>query len=322
MIDRELLSAFDKFQPKQVAAGWRIFSPSGKTVRVNFTKHGFVSRRIDFDNFLFGEAMKIPGLEFRNMEIREVKTEPERISVLGREGESISAGLLIGCDGAHSAIARQMGMRNTDPSHNSGAVRAYYSGIRDIEPGIIEIHLIKGYLPGYFWIFPLGPDSANVGFGMLSRDISKRKIDLRSSVKEILSGNAELRKRFEGASLEGKVDGFSLPLGGLRRRISGTRFMLCGDAASLIDPLNGEGIGNGMLSGYYAAEHALKCFAENNFSEGFIAGYDEIIGKKLLPELRAKLSMQRVFNRPWLIDLLVAAGVASPAFRKWMGRRL
>ena len=47
----------------------------------------------------------------------------------------------------------------------------------------------------------------------------------------------------------GNLEGFGLPLGSKVATISGNRFMLAGDAASLIDPVTGDGIGNAMLSG-------------------------------------------------------------------------
>lgn len=48
--------------------------------------------------------------------------------------------------------------------------------------------------------------------------------------------------------------------------ISGNRFMLCGDAASLINPAMGGGIGQAMQSGSYAGCQALKCFEKIEYS--------------------------------------------------------
>ena len=65
----------------------------------------------------------------------------------------------------------------------------------------------------------------------------------------------------------------------------GDNFILTGDAASLIDPASGSGIGNAILSGKLAAEQVIKCFETGNFSAGFIKAYDKklynIIGAEL-----------------------------------------
>ena len=98
--------------------------------------------------------------------------------------------------------------------------------------------------------------------------------------------------------------------------------MLCGDAASLIDPLTGEGIGNAMLSGLYAARQAQHCFQKNNFSVEAMKSYDEKVYKKLLPELKKNLFMQRAFNRPWLINLLVNVAIANPGLKNWFAKKL
>jgi flavin-dependent dehydrogenase len=70
--------------------------------------------------------------------------------------------------------------------------------------------------------------------------------------------------------------------------------MLCGDAASLIDPATGEGIGQSMISGRYAAWQAIKCFEENNFSAAFMKQYDRQLYKKLWREARMSYRIQNI----------------------------
>ena len=41
--------------------------------------------------------------------------------------------------------------------------------------------MLKKYLPGYFWIFPLENGYANVGVGMLHKTIKNQKVDLKKS---------------------------------------------------------------------------------------------------------------------------------------------
>jgi menaquinone-9 beta-reductase len=89
--------------------------------------------------------------------------------------------------------------------------------------------------------------------------------------------------------------------------------MLAGDAASLIDPATGEGIGNAMLSARIAAEVAAKCLEADNFSASFLKQYDRTVYGKLWPELRNKYLIQRLLkDRAWLIDLLVGQVANSP----------
>ncbi len=130
----------------------------------------------------------------------------------------------------------------------------------------IELHFLPELLPGYFWIFPMPNGRANVGAGMLSSVVAKRKVDLKKEMEKIINEHPVISKRFVHAKPEGKAQGWGLPLGRKVGSISGDNLLLCGDAASLIDPFTGEGIGNAVLSGRYAAEKALNAIATNDYS--------------------------------------------------------
>ena len=81
--------------------------------------------------------------------------------------------------------------------------------------------------------------------------------------------------------------------------------MLCGDAAMLIDPFTGEGIGNAMFSGLYAANQIEKCLQQNNFSASFMRQYDEALYKRLWSELLLSYRMQQLVNFPSLFNFVV-----------------
>ena len=322
-INPELLKELNSFPSKNSSSGWKLFSPNNKTIDVDFVNPGYVSMRMDFDDWLFRKVAPQKNMTFIQSSISEIQSGEEEILINTDQGEQIATKLVIGCDGAHSIVAKKLAGFKVDHRHYSGAVRAYYQNVEGIENSeLLEIHLVKGFLPGYFWIFPLHDNLSNVGFGMLSSDIKERRIDLKAALKQIIESSPQLANRFRNAKLIQDVTGFGLPLGGIQRNISGHRFMLCGDAASLIDPLTGEGIGNAMLSGMYAATKAIQCFEKNSFDAEELKSYDDSIYKKLLPELKKNLFMQRAFNRPWLINLLVNVAIASPGLKNWFAKKL
>lgn len=322
-IDPLLVNELEQFPLKAFSKGWKLVTPSKESIQLNFVNYGYVSKRIDFDDFLFQMAKKKSNASFfENTQIKKIEKVNGKIVCQDQIGNEFQCKLIIGCDGAHSIVKKLSDDHEVDLKHYSGAVRAYYSNISMLEKDIIEIHLSKKFLPGYFWIFPLENGVCNVGFGMLSSDISKRKIDLKKALQQIIIEDEILSERFKNAELVGEIKGFGLPLGGKIRKLSGDNFILCGDAASLIDPLNGEGIGNAMLSGSIAAKVAVNAFQSNDLSSKFLSKYDFEINKKLLPELKQKLFFQKLFNRPWLINSLVKIGNKSPFLREWIGRKL
>ena len=322
-LDPALRKELESYKAKSKSAGWKLFAPNGKTIEVSFVNPGYVSKRIDFDNWLFSKTTGQANISHISSEIRDITEGDPNPGLMLDDGRNIYASLVIGCDGAHSVVTKKLAGFKTDLSHYSGAVRAYYRNVAGTaQSEMLEIHLVNGFLPGYFWIFPLPDGACNVGFGMLSKDIKEKKIDLKAALRQIIRSSPVLADRFAHAEMVDDIRGFGLPLGGKLRPVSGQRFMLCGDAASLIDPLTGEGIGNAMLSGLYAARKAVECFRKNNFSASEMKSYDDAIYSKLLPELRKNLFMQRAFNRPWLINLLVGIAQKNPGLKNWFARKL
>ena len=56
-------------------------------------------------------------------------------------------------------------------------------------------------------------------------------------------------------------------MGSIHRKNHGNGFMLLGDAAGLIDPFTGEGIGNAMISAKYAIATLKNAVNSKDFSE-------------------------------------------------------
>ncbi len=322
-IDPDLEVALKNFEQKSISKGWKLVAPNGKEVEVRFTTSGYISKRLDFDYFLYQQVKKEKGIQcIEGYGIKQIQIGNDNVIVLLDDERSIHAEVIIGCDGAHSIVQKSTVGRKVDEAFYSGAVRAYYRNIDGIQPNIIEIHLAKDFLPGYFWIFPIQDGVSNVGFGMLTKDISERKINLKEALTTLIQNSPLLAPRFKNAEAITKPEGFGLPLGGRKLQLSGDRFILCGDAASLIDPLNGEGIGNAMLSGYLAAQSIVKAFENQDFSASQLNSYDRAINEKLIPELRQKLRFQKLFNRPWLINGLVSLGASNGWIRRYIGKKL
>ncbi|MDP4224572.1 MAG: geranylgeranyl reductase, partial [Bacteroidota bacterium] len=153
---------------------------------------------------------------------------------------------------------------------------------------------------------------SNVGLGIPSAVVAKKKISLKKLLPAIIENNPILRDRFKNAEMIGETWSYILPLGSRRASISGNRFMLCGDAASLINPASGAGIGQAMQSGRYAGWHAAKCFEINDFSGGFMKSYDNIVYNKLWREnSHHYLIRQLVFNYSLTMNAIVFCGQKS-----------
>ncbi|MEO1257169.1 MAG: NAD(P)/FAD-dependent oxidoreductase [Bacteroidota bacterium] len=315
-IDPGIIERFEADRQLQTDVwGIRFVSPNDKEIDVPYRPHydtekdkkqGFVSKRIEFDNFLVEEVKKRDNIELHentSIDIYEKNAGGYYVANKAKTFE-VNARLLIVANGAHSKFSRHHAGLEKDPAHHAGAVRAYYKNVEGMHAdGFIELHFLKEINPGYFWIFPLPGGYANVGLGMRSDFISKRKYNLREGMKNLINHHPRIKDRFKNAELVDKVTGFGLPLGSKKRPISGDHFMLIGDAGHLIDPLSGEGIGNAIYSGFIAAEQAEQCLAKNDFSAKFMKAYDVRVERVLGKEMQLSYALQKLMTRPWLVNL-------------------
>jgi menaquinone-9 beta-reductase len=306
--------------------GMRIIAPNHQQLDLPFTAFnkkvpglppGFICRRLDFDNFLIGEIKTRPYIHLlENHEIIRYHSNPEGVELQTACGKTISARLVIFANGANSAFSHQPGGRIKTNTNTILGLRAYYKGVSGCHPrNYVELHYLKELLPGYLWIFPLPGGAANVGLGLDRRSIEKKKINLKRLLINTLENTPYLKERFQHAERTSNYEAYTLPAWEKKHAISGERFMLAGDAAGLIDPLTGEGIGHAALSGKLAALQALKCLESNNFGKDFMQQYDQALLGKIGRELGISKKILRLIRHAWLFNLVANRAAKSKTLK-------
>lgn len=171
------------------------------------------------------------------------------------DGRRVSCRHLIVADGARSTLGRVLGRQWHQQTVYGVAARAYLRSPRADEPWIssdLELRSTEGkILPGYGWIFPLGNGEVNLGVGALATARRPAEVALRP----LLTHYASLKSQqwgFDGPPRA--VSSALLPMGGAVSGVAGPNWMLVGDAAACVNPLNGEGIDYGLETGRLAAE--------------------------------------------------------------------
>jgi menaquinone-9 beta-reductase len=176
-------------------------------------------------------------------------------SVSLADGTQVGCRELIVADGARSTLGRVLGRRWHQETVYGIAARGYLTTARSDDPWLtshLELRSPDGaVLPGYGWIFPLGNGEVNIGVGALST--SKRPADL--ALRPLMSYYADLRREEWGFTGQPRaVSSALLPMGGAVSGVAGRNWMLIGDAAACVNPLNGEGIDYGLETGRLAVE--------------------------------------------------------------------
>jgi flavin-dependent dehydrogenase len=171
-------------------------------------------------------------------------------------------------------------------------VEACYREIRQLKQEnentrYCEIYLNQKVAPGgYVWIFPKGGARVNVGLGICMRG-------KYPSPKTQLYDNTFKKTVFNGSLVLTGGAWFDPTRRPIDNMVS-NGVMLVGDAASLVNPIHGGGIGPSMLSGYFAGQTIVEALAKGEPTKTALWGYNkkyiETYGKK-----QASLDVFRMF---------------------------
>ena len=273
----------------------------------DFITKGYVVPRKIFDNFLFKKADELTETR-QGFTVNDIIYENDNISgVKGTNNEGkeeiLNAPIIMGCDGANSIIARKLGLYEMDMENTAVAIRCYYEGVEGLS-NQIELHYVSEVKPGYFWLFPAGNGKANIGIGLSKNDAKKEDRTLRQIMDEIVQSDY-FRSRFGNARPLEKPVGWNLPLGRIQRKNHGNGFMLLGDAAGLVDPFTGEGIGNAMVAAKYAMQVASKAKNHKDYSERSFSEYDQLLWDDIGGELRTSTKLQSLARSSFLLNFVI-----------------
>ncbi len=309
-ISEKLSNDFYKFENKLPSSGMRIFSPDKSVVDIliknsKTNKNAYTCKRADFDNFLFNQLKCYKNIEtFENCNVNKLSFLSAK-AIVESDDSLFEGDLLVGADGTNSVISKNLNNNYKRKKINTiVALTQYYENVTDLHPdNLIEFHFIKNLLPGYFWIFPLPNGHANIGLGIsLKKKVSKR-INLKNEFYSIINEHPTIARRFNNAKQVGKIKGGSLIVSGLKKKkISGERFLLLGDSASLVNPFSGEGVANAIRSGRIAAVHIIKGFEMKRFDAEFNRNYDCEIDKKIRKELRKYYFLKMILANQVLLN--------------------
>jgi geranylgeranyl reductase family protein len=272
-----------------------------------FPDHGAVWPRRELDRRLV-DAAADAGAEI----LFESEAAPilERDRVVGVEagGRSWTSDLVVVATGAPGPVARLLGAERVRDEPYGVAIRTYAATPRHADRHLEACLTLRGpessWVPGYGWMFPAGDGTVNIGVGALSTMKGFRKLNLNTLL-------AAYRTQVEdewslGPDLE-RPRAWRLPMSTRRRH--GPGWVAVGDAAGLINPMNGEGIDYGLESGVLAADLFI------DHPDRAPSLYDLRIGERFDEFLRTGRRFSFLIGHPWILrnGLRLAVGTQAIA---------
>ena len=191
-----------------------------------------MTMRRTFDATLVARALAAGATDFTGC--KPTAIDPVAPSVTLASGRCLTAPCLIGADGVTSPTARAIWGRAYDPAEVGFALEAELP-VTD-RPLRIDFGAAEW---GYGWQFPK-PCGTTVGIGGVHARNPRMKAAMTAYLDRLGLPDAPVKGAF-------------LPFGAARRTPGQGAVLLAGDAAGLVDPITGEGIGHAMESGRLAA---------------------------------------------------------------------
>jgi geranylgeranyl reductase len=252
-----LLADFDIPQSLLVAKARsaRMIAPSGRAVDMPVGEIGYVGMvdREEFDEWL-RERARDSGAERLTATFEKIERDDHAHPIVtfrrsrGGELERVRARVVIGADGARSAVAKQCLVG----AERIPCVFAYHEIIKSppknteqFDASRCDVFYQGRLSPDFYaWVFPHG-ETASIGVGSANKGFSLR--GAIATMRDDLGLDRCETVRREGAPI---------PLKPLKRWDNGADVIVAGDAAGIVAPASGEGIYYAMVGGRLVGEAA------------------------------------------------------------------
>ncbi|WP_437604581.1 geranylgeranyl reductase family protein [Sorangium sp. So ce834] len=260
--------------------------------------HGHAIPRKELDDLLFRRAIRAGAEARESCRVTGFEATARGVLVSAtREGKAcrIEGRLLVGADGATSAVANAAGLRMNDPRYTLASIRAY---ARDLTLDHTLMYFDEKYFPGYGWVFPVRPGLCNIGVGMVSEPLVRSGLKLGDFYAKLTRLVHHLASS-KGARVEiGPQRGWPIRSYGGATRNHFERGLLIGEAGCFVDPINGEGIPLALSSAHVAARTVRAAFREGRFGRDFLARYEADFRAHFDPDLGiSDLAVTMIRNR-------------------------
>ena len=289
--------------------------------------------RLTLDALLLRHALSAGPTLFETSKVVEIEdTHQGHARVITDTGLCIEASLVVLATGAESQLLRACGLLEKKPPLEHAA-RAYFEGVEGLTDRVV-LFFDGVDLPGYGWIFPTSPTSANIGCGVFAQDgveagTASRPLPQSQRLEQLLATHPLLQQMLANATQTGPTRAYPLRTDFKPEYAGRGRLLVIGEAAGLVNPITGEGIDYALESAeFLAAAVAAHWPGRDSAQAGVLL--DTARAQRIAQHYRARLSkrftkrfllyraIQRHVMSPLRIPVLLAHLARAPALQRLM----
>jgi menaquinone-9 beta-reductase len=295
-------------------------TPNGREVAFELPRgrgrFAAVARRMELDAALVDVARSAGVRVLEGHAVTSAFQDGDAVHLVADGIGSIEAGCAVAADGMWSPMRKMLGVEVGEYRGEWHAFRQYVSGVSPSASKALFVSFEPDFLPGYFWSFPVGDHGANIGFG-IQRGHSFRvgamkslwpEILARPHIRALLGPDAVAEGPHRAWPIPARVDQMPTHLG---------RTLFVGDAVAATDALTGEGIGQALATGTWAAEAIVSGEARGSDDPGAVAArYEQAVRHGLVADHRMSVLLARALSH----RKGVRVAVRMAGFNDWTRR--
>lgn len=244
---------------------FNVYSPTAKTKKVVEHPAIIVDKYLMIQRLLGyvkeqGVTVKA-DTEFKILNIHENKV----VGITTTSGESFDAKIVIDAGGVNSPARRTL--PESFKIENEIDSKYIARGYVEMLPEVDDINYLNSYLAvsdGYVW-----RTATEVGFGSFDHSL-----DLKEKLHEYIDEHIKIKTDSSKSSYG------SIPVRQNLYNMVGNGYLVVGDAACMISPMEGAGITSSMLGAKIAADVVNECISNNDFSESALWKFNLQYNKK------------------------------------------
>lgn len=251
--------------------------------------------RVNFDQWFANKAVEAGAIPVYETVALELLKEGDKVVGVrtDREAGDLYADVVIIADGVNSLLGKALGIhKEWQPDQVSLAVKEQIFlpkekildrfGLEGDEGATIEfVGETSGGMTGLGFLYT-NKESVSLGIGVMVSDLKRMRVkpyELLENVKQ----HSAIRRLIQGGEMK-EYAGHLIPEGGYHAipPLSGDGWMICGDAAQLINFVHREGTNLAMTSGRFAGEAAVAAKQAGAYTRQTLSLYDRKIAESFI----------------------------------------